>query len=34
MLVLGLSMVAGCEFVYFRDSYGLELQRTDPRERC
>jgi YYY domain-containing protein len=29
MLVLGLSMVAGCEFVYFRDSYGLDLQRMN-----
>lgn len=29
MLALGLSMVAGCEFVYFRDSYGLELQRMN-----
>ena len=29
LLLLGLSIVAGCEFVYFRDSYGLELQRMN-----
>ncbi len=29
LLLLGFSIVAGCEFVYFRDSYGLELQRMN-----
>jgi YYY domain-containing protein len=29
LLLLGLSIVAGCEFVYFRDSYGVELQRMN-----
>ena len=29
LLLLGLAMVAGCEFVYFRDSYGQELQRMN-----
>ncbi|MEO8189165.1 MAG: DUF2298 domain-containing protein [Acidobacteriota bacterium] len=29
LLLLGLAMVAGCEFVYFRDSYGQDLQRMN-----
>jgi YYY domain-containing protein len=29
LLLLGLSIVAGCEFVYFRDPYGTELQRMN-----
>ena len=29
MLLLGLAIVAGCEFVYFKDSYGLDLQRMN-----
>jgi YYY domain-containing protein len=29
LLVLGLGMVAGCEFIYFKDSYGLDLQRMN-----
>jgi YYY domain-containing protein len=29
LLVLGLAMVAGCEFIYFKDSYGLDLQRMN-----
>ncbi|MCA1579972.1 MAG: DUF2298 domain-containing protein [Acidobacteria bacterium] len=29
LLLLGLAMVAGCEFVYFRDSYGEDLQRMN-----
>lgn len=28
-LILGLAMIAGCEFIYFRDSYGLDLQRMN-----
>ncbi|HEY6049684.1 MAG TPA: DUF2298 domain-containing protein, partial [Thermoanaerobaculia bacterium] len=29
LLVLSLSIVAGCEFVYFKDSYGVDLQRMN-----
>jgi len=29
LLVLSLSIVAGCEFIYFRDSYGVDLQRMN-----
>lgn len=29
LLLLGFSIVGGCEFVYFRDSYGLDLQRMN-----
>lgn len=29
LLVLGLGMIAGCEFIYFKDSYGLDLQRMN-----
>jgi len=29
LLLLGLAMVAGCEFVYFKDSYGDRLQRMN-----
>ncbi len=29
LLVLGLAMVAGCEFIYFKDSYGMDLQRMN-----
>ena len=29
VLLLGLAMVAGCEFVYFKDSYGAQLQRMN-----
>jgi YYY domain-containing protein len=29
LLVLALAMVLGCEFIYFRDSYGLDLQRMN-----
>jgi uncharacterized membrane protein len=29
LLVLGLAMVAGCEFVYFKDNYGERLQRMN-----
>jgi YYY domain-containing protein len=29
LLLLGLSMVAGCEFVHFRDSYGDKMQRMN-----
>ena len=29
LLLLGLAMIAGCEFVYFRDSYGAQLQRMN-----
>jgi YYY domain-containing protein len=29
LLVLALAMVLGCEFIYFKDSYGLDLQRMN-----
>ncbi|HYK42850.1 MAG TPA: DUF2298 domain-containing protein, partial [Thermoanaerobaculia bacterium] len=29
LLVLSLSIIAGCEFVYFKDSYGVDLQRMN-----
>ncbi len=29
LLVLGISMVVGCEFIYFKDSYGDALQRMN-----
>jgi len=29
LLALGLAMIAGCEFVYFRDAYGDRLQRMN-----
>lgn len=29
VLLLGLAMIAGCEFVYFKDSYGAQLQRMN-----
>ena len=29
LLVLALAMVQGCEFIYFKDSYGLDLQRMN-----
>jgi len=29
LLLLGLAMVAGCEFVYFKDNYGKDLQRMN-----
>jgi YYY domain-containing protein len=29
LLLLALSMIAGCEFVYFKDSYGDQLQRMN-----
>jgi YYY domain-containing protein len=29
LVLLGLAIIAGCEFVYFKDSYGLELQRMN-----
>ncbi|MFY9551499.1 MAG: DUF2298 domain-containing protein, partial [Thermoanaerobaculia bacterium] len=29
LLLLGFGMIAGCELVYFKDSYGLDLQRMN-----
>lgn len=29
LLVLGVGIVAGCEFIYFKDSYGLDMQRMN-----
>jgi YYY domain-containing protein len=29
LLVLGLGIVAGCEFIYFKDNYGQDLQRMN-----
>ncbi len=29
LLLLGFGMIAGCEFVYFKDSYGTDLQRMN-----
>jgi YYY domain-containing protein len=29
LLILALAMVLGCEFIYFKDSYGLDLQRMN-----
>src|SRR5262249_58171365 len=29
LLLLGLAMVTGCEFVHFKDSYGDKLQRMN-----
>src|SRR5262249_9152728 len=29
LLLLGFAMVAGCEFVFFRDNYGTDLQRMN-----
>jgi YYY domain-containing protein len=29
LLMLALAMVLGCEFIYFKDSYGLDLQRMN-----
>ena len=29
LVLLGLGMMAGCEFVYFKDSYGQDLQRMN-----
>jgi len=29
VVLLGLAMVAGCELVYFKDTYGLDLQRMN-----
>ena len=29
LLVLSLSIIAGCEFIYFKDSYGADLQRMN-----
>ena len=29
LLLFGLAMIAGCEFIYFRDSYGDKLQRMN-----
>lgn len=29
LLLFGLAMIAGCEFIYFRDSYGDRLQRMN-----
>ena len=29
LLILGLGMIGGCELVYFRDSYGQDLQRMN-----
>ena len=29
LLVLGLGMIGGCELVYFKDSYGTDLQRMN-----
>ena len=29
LLLLGIAMVAGCEFIYFKDNYGPDLQRMN-----
>jgi YYY domain-containing protein len=29
LLLLAFSIIAGCEFVYFRDSYGIDMQRMN-----
>jgi YYY domain-containing protein len=29
LLVFGLGMIAGCEFIYFKDNYGQDLQRMN-----
>ncbi len=29
LLLLGIGMVAGCEFIYFKDNYGQDLQRMN-----
>jgi YYY domain-containing protein len=29
LVLLGLAMLAGCELIYFKDSYGLDLQRMN-----
>jgi YYY domain-containing protein len=29
LLVFGLAMIAGCEFIYFKDNYGQDLQRMN-----